>query len=114
MPINNPGGQESQTGSGIYGAMVAVRGNAPANPPSRECVKVYDASGRKLLATAICSGPMASFRLPLAAGSYVVEAGGRWESVNGRVYFRPNRRRVELGVSQWVKLGPQPPPGPLP
>ncbi|MGH8012154.1 MAG: hypothetical protein ACREQ4_06635 [Candidatus Binataceae bacterium] len=114
MPISNPGGQaQSHAGSGIYGTMVAARGTAPANP-SYECVRVYDASGRKLVATAICSGPMASFRLPLAPGSYVVEAGGHWESANGRAYFRPNRQPVEIGANQRLRLGAQAPPGPVP
>ena len=30
--------------SGIYGHLAAAFGNAPTNPPSTECVKVYDAT----------------------------------------------------------------------
>lgn len=100
--------------SGIYGSMIAARGNAPSNLPSVECVKVLDSTARNVVARGECSGPWRQFRVPLAPGSYVVEVGGHWESRAGAVSFVPNRRAVEVKPRQWMKLAPPPPPAPLP
>lgn len=101
-------------GSGIYGHTVAAWGNPPANPPSTQCLKVFDSSATRLIATATCSGAWGDFRVPLAPGQYVVEVGGSWQSKNGAVSFVPNRKTVEVGAGQWVELAPPSPPGPVP
>ncbi len=100
--------------SGIYGWMVAGRGNAPSNPPTVECVRVLDTSASNVVAHGECSGPWRQFRVPLAAGKYVVELGGHWESKAGAVHFVPNRKTVQVMPRQWVKLAPPNPPAPLP
>lgn len=101
-------------GSGIYGYTVAEWGNPPANPPTTQCLKVFDSSATNLIATGACSGMDGNFRVPLAPGRYVVETGGSWQSKNGAVTFVPDRKTVEVGAGQWVKLTPPSPPGPVP
>ena len=98
---NAPGRGQAEPGSGVRGAMVAAWGNAPANPPTYQCVKVFDASGQKLVATGTCSGTWASFRVPLPPGRYVVDKEGE-------------RTTVDVGAGQWVNLSPKPLPGPVP
>lgn len=100
--------------SGIYGHMTAALGIAPANPPSTQCVAVYDSAGAKLIARATCTGMARDFRVPLPPGRYVVEFGGSWESRNGAVVFVPDRRDIDIGQGQWVKLVPPAPRGPVP
>jgi hypothetical protein len=102
------------TGSGIYGYTVAAWGNAPANPPTTQCLKVFDSSATNLITTGACSGASGNFRVPLAPGRYVVEVGGSWQPKNGAVTFVPNRKTVEVSAGQWVKLAPPAPPGPVP
>jgi hypothetical protein len=102
------------TGSGIYGSTVAAWGNPPANPPTTQCLKVFDSSVTNLIATGACSGVGGNFRVPLAPGRYVVEIGGSWQSKNGAVTFVPNRKTVEVSTGQWVKLAPPAPPAPVP
>jgi hypothetical protein len=109
-PTATPGAADS----GIYGHMTVALGNAPANPPSTSCVKVYDSSGTDLIASGTCSGLLHEFRVPLPPGRYVVEVGGSWEPKNGAVVFVPDRHNVEIGQGQWVKLAPPSPPGPVP
>jgi hypothetical protein len=109
-PTTTPGAIDS----GIYGHLARGFGNAPANPPSTECVKVYDATGTNLIARATCTGMMRDFRVQLAAGRYVVEFGGRWQPKSGRVVFVPERRTIDVGRGQWIKLTPPPLPGPVP
>jgi hypothetical protein len=101
-------------GSGIYGSTVAAWGNPPANPPSTQCLKVFDSSATDLITTGACSGAWGNFRVPLAPGRYVIEIGGSWQSKNGAVAFVPNRKTVEVGAAQWVKLTPPLPPAPVP
>ena len=100
--------------SGIYGYLTAALGNAPANPPLTQCVKVYDSAGVNLIARGTCSGMFGNFRVPLPPGRYVVELGGSWESRSGAVSFVPNRRTIEIKEGQWLKLAPPSPPGPVP
>jgi len=101
--------------SGIYGEKSAAWGNQPAAPAVYECVKVFDAVGQQVVATATCSGTWGDFRVPLPPGHYVIEAGGSWESFNGAVRFRPNRSTVEIKPAEWVKIAPaSAPPGPVP
>jgi hypothetical protein len=88
-------------GSGIRGAMVAAWGNAPANPPTYECVKIFDASGQKLVATGTCSGIWGQFSVALPPGRYIVEKQGA-------------RTAVEVARGQWADLSPQQPPVPIP
>ena len=104
----------SMSGSGIYGYLTAALGNPPAHPPSTQCVTVYDSAGIDLVARGTCSGMFGNFRVPLAPGRYVVELGGSWESRNGTMLFVPNRRTIEIGEDQWLKLAPPSPPGPVP
>jgi hypothetical protein len=100
--------------SGIYGHMTVALGNAPANSPSTQCIKVYDSAGARLIATGTCTGMLRDFRVPLAPGRYVVEFGGSWESKNGAVAFVPDRRNLDIGPGQWIKLAAPPPRGPVP
>jgi len=101
-----PGQQQAQSssvpegavtaGSGIYGYTVAEWGNPPANPPTTQCLKVFDSSAitpchRRLL------WHMGELSVPLAPGRYVVETGGSWQSKNGAVTFVPERKIVEVG-----------------
>ena len=111
-PSSTP--SQSMSDSGIYGYLTAAWGNPPANPPSTECIKVYDSAGVNLIARGTCSGTFGNFRVPLAPGRYVVEVGGSWESRNGAVHFVPNRQTVEISEGQWLKLAPPSPPGPVP
>jgi hypothetical protein len=100
--------------SGIYGHMAAAFGNAPANPPSVDCVKVYDAPGADLIARATCTGISRDFRVRLAPGRYVVEFGGSWQKQNGAMVFVPDRQSIDISEGQWVKIAPPSPPGPVP
>jgi hypothetical protein len=111
-PTSTP--SQSMSDSGIYGYLTAAWGNPPANPPSTQCVTVYDSAGIDLVARGTCSGMFGNFRVPLAPGRYVVELGGSWESRNGTMLFVPNRRTIEIGEDQWLKLAPPSPPGPVP
>jgi hypothetical protein len=83
--------------SGIYGYLVAAFGNPPANPPSTQCVTVYDSEGVNLIALGTCSGMFGDFHVPLAPWRYVDELGGRWESRNRAAVFVPNRKTIEIG-----------------
>ncbi len=92
--------------------MVAAWGNAPSNPPTYECIKIFDATGRKLIATGKCSGTFANFRIPLPPGRYVVD-----QSINVRgkaAGAQPGSKTVDVGPGQWVNLAPKSPPGPVP
>lgn len=91
----------AKEGSGIRGAMVAAWGNAPANPPTYECVKIFDAAGQKLIATGTCSGIWAEFSIPLPPGRYIVDKQG-------------TRTTVNVAPGQWVNLSPREPPIPVP
>ena len=112
--ISTPMPTQSTSSSGIYGRMTVALGNAPASPPTTACIKVYDSAGVTLIATGTCSGMLREFRIPLAAGQYVVEFGGSWESKNGAAVFVPQRRTLDIGPEQWIELAPPPPPGPVP
>jgi hypothetical protein len=91
--------------SGIHGSIVSAWGNPPANPPTSQCVKVFDATGKILVANVTCSGLYGEFRASLRPGTYVVEAGGSWDNSNGTVRFKPNRQTVEIRKGQWVEIG---------
>jgi hypothetical protein len=114
LPMKPSATHSSRAPSGIYGTIAAARGNAPALPPSYQCVRVYDASGQKPVANGMCSGPLGSFEVPLSPGTYLVEIGGQWKSTNGKVHFQPNRQQIVIGPNQWIRLGAHPPPGPVP
>jgi len=92
-----PGEKPAIEGSGINGAMVSAWGNAPANPPTYECVKIFDAAGQKLLATGTCSGTWGQFSIPLPPGRYIVVKEG-------------TRTAVDVAPGQWVNLSPREPP----
>ena len=115
-PEATSGRSEGQTAydSGIYGSMVAAWGNPPAQPPTYQCVKVFDAAGRKLVATGTCSGTWGQFRVALPPGRYIIEKGGSWTAVAGAVKFVPQRTTITVGTAQWVNLAPRPLPGPVP
>jgi hypothetical protein len=116
-PVEAGSGQASgaPTGdSGIRGAMVSAWGNPPANPPTYQCVKVFDASGKVLVAEGTCSGTYGEFRIPLPAGTYIVEAGSRWDNSSGKPMLKPERRTVEIRNGQWVEIGPRQLPAPVP
>jgi hypothetical protein len=84
--------------------MIAAWGNAPANSPSYQCAKIFDATGKKPIATATCSGTYGQFRVPLESGSYVVEFDG----------MEPHRQTIEVIEGRWTELGPKELPGPVP
>ncbi len=100
--------------SGIYGWMVSALGNAPAHAPTYQCVKILDSIGQNVVAKGTCSGIWGQFRIPLPPGRYIMESGGSWETVNGAVRFRPNRREVVIKPGEWVKIAPPKLPGPVP
>jgi hypothetical protein len=102
------------TDSGIRGAMVSAWGNPPANSPTYRCVKVFDATGKILVAEGTCSGTYGEFRIPLPADTYIVEAGGRWDNSSGKPVLIPERRTVEIRNGQWVEIAPGGPGGPVP
>jgi hypothetical protein len=99
---------------GISGAMVAAWGNAPANPPTYQCVKIFDSSGRHLIATGVCSGVFASFRVPLSPGRYLVDYGPTKSAPGMPVTAQRGSFAVVVNPGQWVKLKPKSPPGPVP
>jgi hypothetical protein len=102
------------TDSGIRGAMVSAWGNPPAHLPTYRCVKVFDATGKMLVAEGTCSGTYGEFRIPLPAGTYIVEAGGRWDNSSGKPVLIPERRTVEIRSGQWIEIAPRGPSGPVP
>ena len=108
------GSSSSQPNSGIYGHMVAAWGNPPAQPPTYECVRVLDPTGRIEVAKGTCSGLWGEFRVPLEPGHYIVEAGGRWETDHGAVRFVPHHRTVEIKTGEWVEIAPPTPAAPVP
>ena len=110
-------GQASPAGtadSGIRGSMISAWGNPPANPPTYQCVKIFDAIGKVLVAEGTCSGTYGQFRVPLPAGTYIVEAGGRWDTSSGKPILKPERRTVEIRNGQWVEIAPHGPRGLVP
>lgn len=101
--------------SGIFGHLVGAWGNPPARIPATKCIKVFDASGTKLVIEGICTGAERNFRIPLEPGSYVVEFGGHWErGPGGGARFVPERRRVNVQPGHWADISPAGPPGPVP
>jgi hypothetical protein len=56
--------------------MISASGNPPANPPTYQCVKVFDATGKVMVAEGTRSGIYGEFRVSQPAGTYLVEAGG--------------------------------------
>ena len=108
------GSSSSQPNSGIYGHMVAAWGNPPAQPPTYECVRVLEPTGRIEVARGTCSGLWGEFRVPLEPGKYIVETGGRWETADGVVRFVPHHRTVEIKAGEWVEIAPPTPPAPVP
>ena len=112
--VMQTGSSSSRLDSGIYGHMVAAWGNPPAEPPTYECVRVLDPIGQIVVAKGTCSGLWGEFRVPLEPGQYIVEAGGRWETVHGAVRFVPHHRTVEIKAGEWVEMAPPTPPAPVP
>jgi hypothetical protein len=106
--------QDATVDSGIRGSMVSAWGNPPANPPTYLCVRVFDATGKVLVASGTCSGIYGDFRVPLPAGTYVVEAGGRWDISGGKPVLRPERKSVEIRNGNWVEITPHRPNAPVP
>jgi len=94
--------------------MVAGWGNPPAQPPTYECVRVLDPTGRIEVARGTCSGLWGEFRVPLEPGHYIVEAGGRWETAHGAVRFVPHHRTVEIKAGEWIEIAPPTLPAPVP
>lgn len=107
------GTNQNAPDSGISGAMVAAWGNPPANPPTYQCVKIFDATGRNLIATGVCSGIWASFRVPLPAGRYLVDESNLKPGA-GPSEAAPGSIPVQVAPGQWVNIRPKSPPGPLP
>ena len=88
---------------GISGHMAAAMGNAAANPPSYQCARIFDVTGKTLLVTATCSGTFGQFRVPLARGTYLVEFHG----------MTPHRQMIEVKKGHWTELGPKAPRAPM-
>ncbi len=112
--LSGAGGSKGAADSGIYGAMVAAWGNAPANPPTYECVKIFDSSGERLIATGICSGTFAQFRIPLPPGRYLVDRSLLKPPPGAPLKAQPGSQTVDVAPGQWVNLSPKQPPGPIP
>jgi hypothetical protein len=93
--------------------MRSAMGNAPSDPPTYECVKVFDRSGERLIAKGECSGTFAAFKVSLPAGTYLVEAGGSWKTVDGKVRFQPDRKPVQIKDGEWIEMGAPKLPGPV-
>lgn len=105
----------AQPGSGIFGAATSAFGNAPVeSPPPTECVKVFDAAGKKVVARGLCTGTYGSFRVPLPPGKYIVEFGGGWHTENGVSVFRPYRQVIVVKEGSWLSFMPNGPSAPLP
>jgi hypothetical protein len=104
----------STAASGIRGSTVSAWGNPPANPPTYHCVRVFDGTGKVLVADGTCSGTYGEFRVPLPAGTYIVEAGGRWDTSSGKPVLRPERKTVEVRNGEWVDIIPHRLNGPVP
>ncbi len=94
--------------------MVAAWGNAPANPPTYECIRIFDAAGRRLIATGVCSGTFAQFRIPLPPGRYLVDRSLLKSPPGTLAKPHAGSFTIEVGPGQWVKLAPKPLPGPVP
>lgn len=107
-------GESQRTDSGIYGAMVAAWGNAPANPPTYECVKIFDSAGQRLIATGVCSGMFGQFRIPLPPGRYLLDRSLLKNQPGVPPKAQPGSIVVDVNPGQWVNLAPTPPPGPVP
>jgi len=116
-PASSAAGSEpgqSSAESGIYGAMVSAWGNAPANPRTYECVKIFDASGQRLITRGVCSGMYAQFRIPLAPGRYLADYSQLREPRGIAPKAQPGSRTVDVSAGQWVNLAPKPPAAPVP
>lgn len=112
--LSGPGASQSGADSGIYGAMVAAWGNAPSNPPTYECVKIFDSSGERLIATGVCSGTFAQFRIPLPPGRYLVDRSLIKTPPGAQPKAQPGSQSVAVAPGQWVNLSPKAPPRPIP
>jgi hypothetical protein len=104
--------QDRTPRSGIYGTMVAAWGNAPANPPTYKCVRVFDSAGRRLVATGVCSGIFGAFRIPLAPGRYLVDK--RPVASSEPAAPGPRSFVVEVKPGKWLRLAPRAPAGRVP
>jgi hypothetical protein len=92
---------------GIYGAMAAAWGNAPANPQTYECVRIFDSTGRYLIATGVCSGLYAEFRMPLPPGRYIVDRSMMKPPPGEPPKPHARSFAVEVRPGQWVSVTPQ-------
>ena len=88
---------------GISGHMAAAMGNAAANPRSYQCARIFNVTGKTLLATPTCSGTFGQFRVPLERGTYLVEFDG----------MTPHRQMIEVKKGRFTELGPKAPPAPM-
>jgi hypothetical protein len=112
--LASAGGSQNAPGSGICGVMVAAWGNAPANPPTYECVKIFDSTGQRLIATGVCSGMYGQFRIPLPPGRYLVDHSLVKSQPGVPLKAQPGSFAVDVSPGQWVNLAPKAPPGPIP
>jgi len=110
----SPAADQGQPDSGIYGAMVAAWGNAPSNPPTYECVRVFDSTGQRLITTGVCSGTYAQFRVSLAPGHYLVDKSFSRGLPSVPLKAPPSAIAVDVAPGQWVDLPPKALPGPVP
>src|SRR5260370_19308002 len=88
---------EGTVDSGIRGTMVSAWGNPPANPPTYQCVRVFDATEKLLVAYGTCSGTSGEFRVPLPAEVYIVDAGGRRRPHARRPRTVTQRNTIAIG-----------------
>jgi hypothetical protein len=110
----SPAESQEEPDSGIYGVMVAAWGNAPANPPTYECIRIFDSTGQRLIATGVCSGTYAQFRIPLPPGRYLVDRSLLKSQPGVPPKAHPGSLTVNVSRKQWVNLAPKQPPGPIP
>src|SRR5262249_32774456 len=99
--------------SGIFGAMITAYGNQPSTaPPPTKCVRVFDSSGKNLIARGVCGGVYRAFRVPLTPGQYLVEIGSPRESRSGTEAGR--RQLVTVLPNRWINLSSPAPSNPIP
>lgn len=100
--------------SGICGTMVAAWGNPPANPPAYRCVKVFDSTGQKLIATGVCSGLFGEFRIALPPGHYLIDKSAISELPGATIRPAAGSVSVEVEPGKWAQLAPRAPARPVP
>jgi hypothetical protein len=75
--------------SGVYGFSGAIKGGSALSGVIGECIWIYDADNKKLVATGDCD--QGNFRVALKPGEYVVRGPG-------------GNQKIDVKPHQWVKI----------